>query len=141
MSTEIYVLFHCDLPSKAALTRMFKQLGFPLSFQRGSGGLEQQEGFLPMRLRGEKSGVEFDTWDDRRLFEEFVKAAVDLPCGVSLRWGAIMEDRTVASCFAAALAKLTDGLVMGLHHDRRLTADEAIVSAREVLGDTEESAN
>jgi hypothetical protein len=141
MSTEICVVFHGDLPRRAALTRMFKQLGFPISFQLGSGGLERQEGFLPMHLRGAGWGIEFDTWDYRRLFAEFIKAAVDLPCGVSLRWGAIPEDRKIAICFAAALARLTDGLVIGLHYDRRLTADEAIGIARAELEAVENSGN
>ena len=65
MSIEIHVLFHGKLPSKAALTRCFKELGFPLRFAPGSGSLEQHKGYLPMRLRGEESGVEFDTYDGR----------------------------------------------------------------------------
>ena len=46
-----------------------------------------------------------------------------------------------ATDLSAALAKLKDGLVEGLQPDRRLTADEAIVVARETLEAVEDSGN
>lgn len=77
MSMEIHVLFHGKLPSKAALTRCFRELGFPLSFQPGTGLLEQQEGYLPMRLRGEESGIEFDAFDSRKRVEEIAGKSIE----------------------------------------------------------------
>ena len=44
MGQRLYVLFDGKLPSKAALTRCFRELGFPLAFERGSSALEDFPG-------------------------------------------------------------------------------------------------
>ena len=54
MSIEIHVLFAGKLPSTAALTQSFGELGFPLAFSSGADELEQHKGYLPMTLCGEK---------------------------------------------------------------------------------------
>jgi hypothetical protein len=132
------VLFHGTLPDKAALTRAFEELGLPLAFQSASGALH--EDYLPMRLRGKECGIAFDAWDHREIFET-LGAPAESPCGVNFYWGAVSEERTLAICLAAALARLTNGLVLGVHQDRRPTADEAIASAREVLEETDDIDN
>ena len=116
MSMEIHVLFRGQLPSKAALTRRFRELGFPLSFPRGTGVLEKQEGYLPMRLRGEESGVEFDAFDSRRQVEEIAGNGIDpsFTRSANFRWASNAEEGIVATCFAAALAKLIDGETIAL---------------------------
>jgi hypothetical protein len=58
MAVYLHVSYPGRLPSKAALTRCFKQLGFPLTFGRDAGSLETAKGGLPMRLRGEDAGFE-----------------------------------------------------------------------------------
>jgi hypothetical protein len=60
MALEMHVFFHGTLPRKAALSRTLKELGLPLALSSGGGPLEQHKGLLPMRLRGEETGVEFD---------------------------------------------------------------------------------
>ena len=51
MAMELHVFFRGELPSKAALARTIKELGFPLSIISATGSLEQHKGFMPMRLR------------------------------------------------------------------------------------------
>lgn len=52
MAMEMHVLFRGTLPSKTALQRAIRSLGFPLTIA-SKGSLAQQSGFLPMRLRCE----------------------------------------------------------------------------------------
>ena len=51
MSMETHVFFRGKLPSKAALSRAMKELGFPYAIKPSTGSLEQQNGFMPMTLR------------------------------------------------------------------------------------------
>jgi len=138
VSIEIHVLFHGKLPSKAALTRCFKDLDFPLRFPPGSGSLEQHKGYLPMRLRGEESGVEFDTYDGRDAVVEIAGRETDprFTRSANLRLGGDENELTVAQCFAAALARLVDGAVFDPEEAGVLTADDAIARARQLLKDT-----
>ena len=121
-----------DLPGKVALTQVFEQLGFPLTFQESSRRLEQHDGSLRMHLRGREVEVAFDTWDVRGIFEALVgkESVPDHANSASFGWSN-GDERTVAICLAAAFAKLKGGLMEGLQPDRKLTADEAIASARE----------
>lgn len=143
MSMEIHVLLHGRLPSKAALNRCFRELGFPLSFPRVTGSLEQQEGYLPMRLRGTESGAEFNCFDSRKRVEEIAGKRIDpnFTPGANFRWGASAEEGFVATCFAAALAKLTDGVVFDPQVGSVLTVDETVANARDWLKATQATAN
>ncbi len=138
MSMDINVLFNGKLPSKAALTRCFKELGFPLSFQPCAGALERHDGYLPMRLRGEESGVEFDTYASRDEIEEDLEIDVDprFTRGANFRWSSDVDEGVVAYCFAGALARLVNGLVLDVDGETMLTADETIARARKDLKDT-----
>ena len=135
MSMDINVLFNGKLPSKAALTRCFKELGFPLSFQPGAGALEQQDGYLPMRLRGEELGVQFDTYASREEIEQDLEIDIDprFTRRASFRWSSDVDEGVVAFCFAAALARLVNGLVLDVDGETMLTADETIARARKDL--------
>jgi len=141
MSMEISVFFSGKLPSKAALTRCFKELGFPLTFQPGMGTLEQQDGYLPMRLRGEESGIEFYTSNGREELEEFRE---DLEIEIDSRftrivhfhWSFSIEEGTVALCFAAALARLVNGAVFEDMSAKMLSVEETIARAHKDLKDT-----
>src|SRR5436305_8696973 len=53
MAMEIHVFFRGKLPSKAALGRTMKELGFPLWVKPATGPLEGHSGYLPMRLERE----------------------------------------------------------------------------------------
>ena len=52
MSTETHVFFRGKLPTKAALSRAMKELGFPFAIKPATGSLEQQSGSMPMALTG-----------------------------------------------------------------------------------------
>jgi hypothetical protein len=77
MSMETHVFFRGKLPTKAALSRAMKELGFPFSITPSTGSLEQQSGFMPMKRRGEETGVEFDVYSDHAAVEEFADVGVD----------------------------------------------------------------
>jgi hypothetical protein len=138
VTIEILVLFKGKVPSKAALTRCFKELGFPLAFAPDAGALGQHEGYLPMRLRGEESGVEFDTYATRDEIQEDLEIDIDprFTRGANFRWSSDVDESVVAYCFAGALARLVNGLVLDVDGETMLTADETIARARKDLKDT-----
>jgi hypothetical protein len=135
MSIESHVFFRGALPSKAALSRTMKELGFPFSITPPGGSLEAQKGFMPMKLRGEQTGVEFDVFGDRVAVEEFADAGVDASFErrASLRWSGDFQEAVAGMCAAAALAKLVDGVVYDEGEDRLLSIDDAIAVARQNL--------
>ncbi len=135
MSTETHVFFRGKLPSKAALSRAMKELGLPFSIAPATGSLEAQAGFMPMKLRGEETGVEFSVYGDHAAVEEFADAGVDrrFERRASLRWGGDFQEAVAGMCVAAALAKLVDGVVFDEAEDRLLSAEDAIAVARQNL--------
>jgi hypothetical protein len=135
MSMETHVFFRGALPSKAAVTRAMKELGLPFSIAPPAGSLEAQSGFLPMKLRGKETGVEFDVYGDHAAVEEFADAGVDpgFERRASLRWGGDLQEAVAGMCIAAALAKLLDGVVFDEAEDRLLSVDDAIAVARQNL--------
>jgi hypothetical protein len=135
MAMEMHVLFRGKLPGKAALARAMKELGFPLTIPSAVGSLEQQKGFLPMRLRREETGVEFDVFDGRDAVEDVAGRDVDpaFQRSANLRWGGDKNEMLAALCAAAALAKLTGGVVLDDEEDRLLGADEAVELAKQHL--------
>ena len=89
MSIETHVFFRGKLPIKAALSGAMKEQGFPFSITPSTGSLERQSGFMPMKRRGEETGVEFDAYSDHAAVEEFADVGVDagFKRRASLRWG------------------------------------------------------
>src|SRR5882724_12144517 len=83
-------------------------LGFPLTITAGS--LEKQRGFMPMRLRREETGVEFDVFNDRAAVEELGGRDIDprFERSANFRWGGDEEEMLAGLCAAAALVKLTN---------------------------------
>jgi hypothetical protein len=47
---EVHVLVRGQVPSKAALARTLRELGFPFTIPNAKGSLAQQSGFMPMKL-------------------------------------------------------------------------------------------
>jgi hypothetical protein len=133
MSMEIHVFFRGTLPTKAALGKTMKELGFPLSLKPATGPLEGQSGFMPMRLKREETGVEFDVFEGRSAIDEFELDGVDPSFDRvgNFRWGGDENEMLAAMCGAAALAKLTNGIVFDEASDRLLSPDQAIEMARE----------
>ena len=131
MSMETHVFFRGKLPSKAALSRAMKELGFPYSIKPATGSLEQQNGFMPMLLRREETGVEFDVFGHDAV-EEFADAGVDPSYErvANFRWGGDFQEAVAGMCGAAALAKLVKGIVFDEAENRLLSVEDAIAVAR-----------
>ena len=131
MSMETHVFFRGKLPSKAALSRAMKELGFPYSIKPATGSLEQQNGFMPMLLRREETGVEFDVFGHDAV-AEFADAGVDPSYErvANFRWGGDFQEAVAGMCGAAALAKLVDGVVFDEAENRLLSVEDAIAVAR-----------
>jgi hypothetical protein len=135
---EIHVLFRGKLPTKPALARAMKALGFPITIPPPKDPLEKQSGFLPMRLRGEEAGAEFDVFEGRAAIAEVMDdygVAVDPSfdrCG-SFRWGSNENEMVTAICASAALAKLVGGVVLDCASGELMPVDEAIAWAKEYI--------
>src|SRR3954451_1922896 len=114
MALEMYVFYRGKVPSKTALMRAMKELGFPLTIVEARSPLEDHTGFMPIRWRGEDTGFEFDVSSDA---EEVKETRED--CGIDpsldqiafFRFGSDLIELLAAQCAAAALAKLTGGVV------------------------------
>jgi hypothetical protein len=135
MSTETHVFFRGKLPTKAALSRAMKELGFPFAIKPATGSLEQQSGFMPMLLRREETGVEFDVYNDHSAVEEFAGENVDqsFERRASFRWSGDFQEAVAGMCAAAALAKLVDGVVFDEAESKLLPVDDTIALARRNL--------
>ena len=135
MSMETHVFFRGALPGKAVLSRAMKELDFPFSITPATGSLEAQRGFMPMKLRGEETGVEFSVYGDHAAVEEFADVGVDsgFERRASLRWGGDFQEAVAGMCVAATLAKLLDGVVFDEAEDRLLSVEDAIAIARQNL--------
>ena len=111
MAMEMHVFFRGKLPNKRELSRAMADLGFPLTIAAGS--LEKQRGFMPLRLRREETGVEFDVFEGRAIVEELGGNDIDpsFERSANFRWGGDEDEMLAGVCAAAALAKLTKGFV------------------------------
>jgi hypothetical protein len=135
MSIEMHVLFAGKLPSKAKLARKMKELGFPFSIVPPLGSLETQEGYMPMRFRGDETGVEFDVFEEREDLAEIADAdlAQKFERSANFRWGGDTTEMLCGMCACAALATLVDGVVVDEFSDAPLSADDTIERARKEL--------
>src|SRR5262249_32551602 len=135
MSMEVHVFFRGKLPSIAAFGRMMKELGFPLSVRPATGSLEGHKGYLPMRIRRNETGAEFDVFEGRAAIDEFDLKDIDesLDRVGNFRWGGDEEEMLAALCGMAALAKLTNGIAFDDAGGRLLSPDEAVEMAKQEL--------
>jgi len=140
MSMEMHVLFQGKLPDKKALSQAMAEFGFPLTIKAGS--LERQRGFMPMRLRRDETGVEFDVFEGRAAVEEQVADIEDIAASdidprfersANFRWGGDADEMLAGLCAAAALAKLVDGVVFDGEAGNLLSVDEAVALAQDTL--------
>ena len=131
MAEETHVLFGGKLPGRAALNRAMKEFGFPLAISPGVTSLEGHSGYLPMTLRREETGVEFDIFEGRAAVEELAGKDVDprFERRGSFRWSGDENEMLAGLCAAAALAKLVDGRVLDEAENRLLTVDQAVERA------------
>jgi hypothetical protein len=135
MSIEMYVFFRGKLPSKTALTRAMKELGFPFTIKPATGSLDQQHGYMPMLLRRDETGVGFDVYDDPSEIAEFADEGVDpsLDRMASFRWAGDRQEMVAGMCCAAALAKLVNGVVFDAEECKLRSVNEAIAFAKSHL--------
>ena len=132
---EMHVLFRGKLPSKTALTRTMKELGFPFSITPPAGSLQQRTGYMPMQFRRDESGVEFDVFEGRTDVEDVagehassIDASFDR--SANFRWGGNETEMLAGMCAAAALAKLVNGVVIDKSEGLLLSVNSAIDLAR-----------
>src|ERR1700754_3340502 len=117
MSMEIHVFFRGKLPTKPALAKAMKELGFPITIPPPKDSLEKQSGFLPMRLRREEAGAEFDVFEGRDNIADIMGDSVSEVdpgfdrCG-TFRFGGNENEMVTAMCASTALAKLVGGVVL-----------------------------
>jgi hypothetical protein len=135
MAMEVHVFFHGQLPTKAALGQALNNLGFPLSMESTTGSLEEHSGFMPMKVREDESGVEFDVFKDRDAMVELARTDLDprFDRMASFRWGGDETEMLAGLCASAALAKLTGGLVLDEADGKLKSAAAAIRRARKSL--------
>ena len=135
MSIEMHVFFRGKLPSKAALTRAMKGLGFPFTIKPATGPLDEQHGYMPMLLRRDETGVEFDVYNDPAALAEFADVGFDPSFDrmASFRWAGDPQEMVAGMCCAAALAKLVGGIVFDAEAGKLRALDEAIAFARSHL--------
>ncbi len=133
MSMESHVMFRGAVPTRAAVNAALRELRFPFSLS-GRGSLEGHHGFMPMKLRREETGVEFDVFDDQELLQQFagsIDPAFDRTA--SLRWGGDENEMLAGLCVAAALARLLKASVFDEAEDTLCDADGAAALARKNL--------
>jgi hypothetical protein len=135
MSMEMHVLFRGKLPSKAALSRTMKEMGFPFSVAPPAGSLEQQSGYMPMRCRRDESGAEFDVFTGRADVEDIAgehTGNIDpgFDRSANFRWGGDEIEMLASMCASAALAKLVNGVVIEDEEGLLLSVDDAVAFAK-----------
>jgi hypothetical protein len=136
MWMALHVFFRGELPSRAALSRAVKELGFPFTIAARGGPLDPDSGFLRMRLKREETGVGFGVFDGRDNIEA-ICPDLDLDASfertASFGWAGDATRMLCALCAAAAFARLTNGVVLSKDDQRPLAPDEAIAVARQHL--------
>jgi hypothetical protein len=139
MAVELHVFFHGKLPTKSALNTAMKELGFPVTIKPVRGSIEKQSGFMPMLLRRDVAGVEFDVFEGRANIDESGVDDVDPSYDrtASFRWGGDENEMLCGLCAAAALAKLVNGVVFD--EENLMSTGAAIDVARKALGEPEKS--
>ena len=135
MASEIHVFFRGKLPGRASLQKAIKAFGFLVSLIDPKGPLEGQSGFMPMRLFREESGVEFDVFEGRETVDE-LEPSVDpsFDRTASFRWSGSLDEAFLGYC-AAALARLTGGVILDEGEGRLVSIDEAIAIAKALLAE------
>lgn len=135
MATEAHVLFDAALPTIKDINAELSGLGFPVRLQDGHDPLTNHGGFLPATLRRQQSGCEFDVRSGPDAADDLdpPDAAKPFSCCVSLRWASDEDEAGVGLCLAAALAKLTKGIVLEEFSGEWQNAGKAVDHARQHL--------
>ena len=131
MAMELWVLSDRQLDSIAEWQNVIDAEGFALKLSDEI-SLENVNGFLPARLRGELTGFECSRWPAG----EFLRDMSDVDFGhnwkyaLAFRWGANFNELRAAWVAGAAYARATDGLVFDDQEAKIRNATEALKAAR-----------
>jgi hypothetical protein len=134
MSMEIWVLSDRQLNSISEWQVAIDAEGFPLRLSTDL-VFAELHGFLPMHLRGERSGCE--CYHDP--VAELIKANSNIDFGHSwkyalgFRWGANLKAPQAAWMAATAYARATDGIVLDDQELKFRTATEARQMADDIV--------
>lgn len=99
MSMTMYVILSVsDVPNTNSLNELSKHLTVPISYSENV-DLKKHTGFLPVKLKGEDSGVEtymspLSEFSD--YFPSFDSSAYQEPVVITFRWGGDMNEMIVA---------------------------------------------
>ncbi|MGX1788886.1 hypothetical protein ACWIGM_19230 [Bosea sp. NPDC055332] len=135
MAIEAHVLFAATLPTIKDINAELRSLGLPVRLQYGLGPLAHHSGFLPATLRRQQSGCEFDVRRGPDAADDLdpPEAAKPFSCCVSLRWASDEDEASVGLCIAAALTKLTKGIMLEEVSGEWQNAGKAVDYARQHL--------
>lgn len=135
MAIEAHVLFDANLPSIKDINAELSLLGFPVRIQYGHGRLADHGGLLPATLRRQQSGCEFEVRCGTDVADDLdpPEAGKPFSCCVNLRWATDEDEAVVGLCIAAALAKLTKGIVLEEGSGEWQSAAKAVDYARQHL--------
>lgn len=135
MSMEMRVYFAGQPPSCEAIERTMAEIGLPFKISEHV-TIENHAGFLPMTCGegddAQETGTEVYFDAAASTIEEFGLTGVDpaFQTEVSFRWGGDMMHCASAAALAAAIAKLTNGIVYEDSEGVLLSVDEAIALAQ-----------
>lgn len=137
MSMELYVVFAGPLPPVAKFAEKLAEFDLVLPGETAPATLDGQSGFMPLRLGGSETGVEFDIWDDSdEVLELF--GALELPVPdpspqrtAAFRWGGDFSEMVCAFLLAAALAPLVGGTIVEPEEGVIVTPEKMAQDARE----------
>ena len=135
MASEAHVLFNAALPAVGSINAELKRLGFPVRLRYRAGCLAEHAGFLPAMLRRQQSGCECDvrSCPDTASDLEPPETGKSFSRRVSLRWASDKDEAIVGLCVAAALARLTQGIVLEDGSGKWQDAGKAVDYARQHL--------
>lgn len=135
MSMEMRVYFSGSPPMCAAIEAAMAEIGLPFKITSHV-ALDKHSGYLPMTYGSgndaPETGVEVYFDPKASTIEEFGLEGVDptFKSEISFSWGGDMMECASAEALAAAIAKLTGGIVYEDTEGTFKTLDEAITLAR-----------
>lgn len=132
MSMELHVLLSKSrLPDVQKWQSAIDALGFDVKLDP-SLNVESVTGFLPVKLKGQDSGFEFDVCpapDITESYTELSKEFGNAEIAANFRWGGDLNEMACALVASAALARLSDGIWFDPQEGVCLDSTEAIKQA------------
>jgi hypothetical protein len=134
MSMELHVLLQdTRVPTVTEWQQAIREAGFDLLLD-SSLRLREDTGFSPAVYRGNETGFEFDLWPASDITDTYPDVASRIggrDMAANFRWGGDLLECAAAVIAAAALARLTDGVLFDPQEGDLASGDEAIEMARQ----------